>query len=87
MEEEAKRGRLELGRTIQTWLRRSRPAEECGSHRNPHPALDANCNLNMVADDRAIRPQVVHPGFARIPITLAEGGAEATRDAASKYYV
>ena len=27
MEEEAKRGRLELGPTIQTWLRRPRPAE------------------------------------------------------------
>jgi hypothetical protein len=53
VEEEAKRRRLELGPTIQTWLRRSRRAEEYGLHRNPHPARDANCNLNMVADDRA----------------------------------
>jgi hypothetical protein len=29
--------------------------------RNPDPALDANYNLNMVADDRATRSQVVRP--------------------------
>jgi hypothetical protein len=61
VEEEAQRGRLELGGTIQAWLRWSRPTEGCGLLRNPDPALDANYSLNMVADDRATRSQVVRP--------------------------